>query len=184
MTMDSKLVAVSGKAGSGKDYVTDILVDMLTNTYGVSAVKIPWALRVREEIEEMLGVLSPQLYHKPTTPDIRALLQFWGTDYRRGQDPDYWVKEGMRLARESYAEVIFFPDTRFHNEANAVRLADGMSVRVDAPKFRRENRIGKTREHASETDADSLTVDFVIDNSKDKRPKMPSALFSWLVARP
>ena len=67
------------------------------------------------------------LYAKPTPPLIRKLLQWWGTDFRRRQDSDYWLKAH---AQEMYDTFTFYPihnhkliiidDVRFPNEVDYI----------------------------------------------------------------
>lgn len=149
-------VGFTGYAGAGKDFVADAVE--LAIHRNVAVEKVPWARGVREEIEEAVlgyadgeGGILDRLYQKPTdTEMIRPLLQWWGTDFRREQDPDYWVKWGLKAASESDAHVILFTDTRFPNEVEAIQRAGGFVVNVCAHKSVREERIGKTPAHASE----------------------------------
>lgn len=52
--------------------------------------------------------LSP---YAPRSP--RQILEWWGTDYRRAADPDYWVRQ---VAEKDGPLII--PDVRFQNEAD------------------------------------------------------------------
>ena len=66
------------------------------------------------------------------------MLQFWGTDFRRAQDPDYWVKrtnEQVQWLRENFREVpadiyIVVSDTRFKNEVAYIKNNGGYYIRV------------------------------------------------------
>jgi hypothetical protein len=78
----------------------------------------------------------------------RALLQWWGTEYRRAESPDYWVnilKERLALEQPKYALI---PDVRFLNE---FMLCD-YTVRMDRPGF----EIDDGRHHISEVGLDAL----------------------------
>ena len=51
----------------------------------------------------------------------RTLLQWWGTEYRRNINPDYWVnKLAARLAKEK-PEIALIIDTRFMNEVKFIQ---------------------------------------------------------------
>ena len=61
------------------------------------------------------------VWHKPTHPKMRRLLQWWGTEYRRSRFPDYWV------SRIDIPELvnIAITDIRFRNEAKWVQQQGG-----------------------------------------------------------
>ena len=51
----------------------------------------------------------------------RTLLQWWGTEYRRSVEPNYWVDRlAERLAKEK-PEIAFITDMRFPNEWDFIR---------------------------------------------------------------
>jgi deoxynucleotide monophosphate kinase-like protein len=60
----------------------------------------------------------------------RTLLQWWGTDYRRTQDQDYWVKRLSETFRVLQPDIALVTDVRFPNEADAIKRAGGYLVRV------------------------------------------------------
>lgn len=73
----------------------------------------------------------------------RELLQLFGTEYVRSLDNDYWVNATMKNIRDTGHDHIV-ADVRFENEANAIRKAGGLVVRII-----RDGRIDEA-EHASE----------------------------------
>jgi hypothetical protein len=46
----------------------------------------------------------------------RLLLQWWGTEYRRSVDQDYWVKKVAQRLEEERPEICLLTDVRFPNE--------------------------------------------------------------------
>jgi energy-coupling factor transporter ATP-binding protein EcfA2 len=54
------------------------------------------------------GEMDP--WAKPTHPVMRKVLQLWGVEFRRNEDPDYWVK------RVVSGEKLVYTDVRFPNE--------------------------------------------------------------------
>lgn len=94
----------------------------------------------------------------------RSLMQIWGTDYRRGQDPDYWVKKA-KAKIDATEGLIFIDDVRFESEARMILKAGGALIRVDRPDGPRIS----TPWHESETALDSFE-DFTlhIDNDQDE----------------
>jgi hypothetical protein len=79
----------------------------------------------------------------------RALLQWWGTEFRRAKDPDYWVKKTMQQIAEDAPDVALICDLRFPNEAEGIRAAGGYIVRV-----RRMGYVSDVPQHVSETALD------------------------------
>jgi hypothetical protein len=67
---------------------------------------------------------------KYETGKPRTLLQWWGTDYRRKQDPDYWVKRLTETLEREQPEVALITDVRFPNEADAIHAMGGKVVKV------------------------------------------------------
>ncbi len=62
---------------------------------------------------------------------FRQTLQLWGTEYRRRQDPDYWVK---RLEEKLVGlEKVVIDDVRFLNEVEMVQRLGGRVIRIDRP---------------------------------------------------
>lgn len=70
----------------------------------------------------------------PRSP--RQILQWWGTEYRRAEDPQYWVKAlAGRLAarRDGGQERFVITDCRFANELTYVHAMGGKLWRLDRP---------------------------------------------------
>lgn len=68
----------------------------------------------------------------PRTP--RQILQWWGTEYRRAQDPDYWVKATrqrlVHYINEQREQRFVITDCRFPNEAQAIQAMGGQLWQV------------------------------------------------------
>lgn len=92
------------------------------------------------------------------TPKPRSLLQWWGTDYRRAQHPDYWVKRLKATLDAHEPEVALITDVRFPNELEAIRSWGGVYVEVvntNAPDV-------SVHEHSSEAALDGVQPDYLI----------------------
>lgn len=107
------------------------------------------------------GVLRPWVTYDPDAPmddplcpygKQRSLLQWWGTNYRRDQDPDYWVKKTMKRIAQDNPEVALVCDVRFENEVIGLRDAGGYVVRVRRVGFAPEGP-----QHESEKALDHFT---------------------------
>ena len=99
-------------------------------------------------------------------PDVlvftpRALMQWWGTEFRRAQDENYWVTQTLAVASKEPGLWVI-SDCRFPNEAAAIRAAGGVLVRIDRP----DGPIPSNPDHPSETGLDDWpSWDIMISNS-------------------
>jgi hypothetical protein len=96
-----------------------------------------------------------------TAVTVRRILQWWGTEYRRAQDPDYWTKAwGRKVEQYDLSSIcILVDDVRFMNELNVIRAHGGLIVKIERPGFLGANN------HASETSLDGFTAwDAVVVN--------------------
>lgn len=76
--------------------------------------------------------LALQEWIEEPKASVRRLLQVWGTEYRRWQDEDYWVK-ALRawLACREPGENVVVDDVRFRNEAELIHERGGLLVRLE-----------------------------------------------------
>lgn len=88
--------------------------------------------------EEFIGVAEQFIAHEPRHLHEQALsprqiLQWWGTEYRRAQDPDYWIKQATNFIYQMrrippYPELrpALFAETgtRFENERGWIMGSD------------------------------------------------------------
>ena len=81
---------------------------------------------------------------------VRRILQWWGTEYRRNQDPDYWTKAWSRKVEQFDLENthVLIDDVRFMNELSTIKSHGGLIVKIERPGFDGANN------HASETSLD------------------------------
>jgi len=168
-----RLFGVSGKAQSGKTTFANHAISLFGGT------KISLADSVKEEVSEFLetcGVYFEQrnLYGSAADREeifynrefmnlntdlkpllkpymsYRGLLQVWGTNYRRAQDPQYWVKKAQEKIQKTDG-LIFIDDVRFPDECEMVHAENGATIRVSRPGGPRI----KESEHISETALDA-----------------------------
>lgn len=157
------------KARRGKDTA----VQVICRAFPYLASPYAFADVLREEIRVMqldqymqdgmpMGEWSPSkgmkylcewagVHYVPGAEKQRALLQWWGTEFRRNQDPDYWVKAlHKRIARERPTFALI-SDMRFLNEFNFCHYR----IRMDRLGF----EIDDGQHHISETGLDTLPED-------------------------
>lgn len=90
---------------------------------------------------------------KEKPPIMRALMQNYGTEVRRSGDPDYWTRRWKDTLPDGNVVV---DDVRFMNEAEAVREAGGIIVRIE------RSDISFGGHHSSETEQDGIIPNAVI----------------------
>ena len=91
------------------------------------------------------------------------LLQWWGTEYRRAQDPEYWTKQ-WKAAVNPKADIVFSTDMRFINEAQAVKELGGYTIQVNRLNVDGTKFVDTSRDplHPSETQLDGYNYDYRI----------------------
>lgn len=62
----------------------------------------------------------------------RTLLQWWGTEFRRSINPNYWVDRTAEIIAKEQPEAALITDVRFSNELDFIRK-HGAAIRVDRP---------------------------------------------------
>lgn len=100
--------------------------------------------------------------YDPRSP--RWVLQRWGTEFRREQNPDYWVHIVERWVRRQMGvgyDRFVITDVRMPNEAQLVHRLGGKLLRVHRPDV--APMAPDTADHSSEAHA-ALAVDGVIHN--------------------
>ncbi len=72
-----------------------------------------------------------------TAVTVRRILQWWGTEYRRAQDPDYWTKAWERKVQQYDLDSIhvLIDDVRFMNELQTIKGQGGVVVKIERPGF-------------------------------------------------
>lgn len=113
---------------------------------------------VQREPNPEISTLAPYGKHP-------KLLQWWGTEYRRTQDPNYWTDK-LFASIPSNLDIALVTDVRFPNEADGIKQRGGYNIQV-----RRLNEDGgpfysidRPQEHPSEIALDYYNWDFRIAN--------------------
>lgn len=153
------LIGLTGSAGSGKDTIADILIDrwdfVRIKVAEPLRAECAWALatgeaplNAPEDIRHILSLgAAVDVYAKPTSPEARRLLQYWGADYRRAQNQDYWIEKLVDSIIGLTEINLVVTDIRFHNEAQSVIDLSGSIWQVQRPTTL---LTGETANHKSE----------------------------------
>jgi len=188
------LVGFAGKAGAGKTSIAHALARRLKERPQTSTCVRSFADAVRDELRDLyfgrplnsppslkaktiaaaIGQyyltlrkkdITELLYIKPPAPLVRWLLQWWGTSYRRAQDPNYWVTAFFTKSRLFLPPVknrfILIDDVRFPNEVEAIRRHNGSIFWVHNPAPVRF-LTGKQARHPSENSLHPYYCDFTV----------------------
>jgi hypothetical protein len=175
-------ILLSGKKFAGKDTAFEHIARVVK---GRPVVKWKWATALRQEAVTALAAIGVHVtvedLEDSATKDLYVpFLQWLGTDLRRSQDPDYWVKKSMDciLNYEEWPAPFWVnTDTRFVNEVEIPRQHGFICIRLEVSPETQRERAAKLnsvlteekRLHASETKLDGYTqFDAVIDTNRHK----------------
>jgi hypothetical protein len=121
-------------------------------------------------VQLCLANTFPILLNEPQRP--RFVLQFWGTEFRRTQDPEHWCKEvAKRIADIKHRGfgLAIITDVRFLNEANMIKDRGGSIWKIYRPNVVIK---GSARAHGSEREMESMRVDATFTNDSIERLQM------------
>lgn len=108
----------------------------------------------------------------------RQIMQWWGTEYRRRKDPNYWVSKARQTVNWTLktlrASAIVLTDVRFDNEAELVRSLGGEIWQVKRPGC--DVASGA---HTSEVTGAAFAPSVVINNCFDVRHLQGVVLSAW-----
>jgi hypothetical protein len=118
-------VALSGKAGSGKTTLANILCEKMAGRE-MWPTQLSFGDHVKAELFRLHGI-------RKGDPGSREALIGLGA-LRRNEDPDYWVKlvEAQLDSLSPYGVVPVVTDLRFTNEKERMAGRGLVTVRVDA----------------------------------------------------
>lgn len=148
-------IVLTGEPGSGKSTIANALSGIL----GWERRSFAWPLKNEVTVAlswaNGLSSITSQGYefHRirvdmddPEKKDFyRGILQWWGTEFRRGQDEDYWVKQFDALLHETGNYIV--DDCRFNNEMKLLKFYGFKFVRLESGETTRS-----VQAHASEVD--------------------------------
>jgi ABC-type dipeptide/oligopeptide/nickel transport system ATPase component len=158
------IIGLIGLAGSGKTTSAEYLME----NYGFSKINFKDGLirELKQNFPDMLNEMvissgDPRVEDvddlftlKP--PLMRTLMQNYGTEVRRMDNPDYWVDIWVKSISNSWAESVVVDDVRFKNEADAIKLQGGYLIKLNRPD------LSPKTNHTSETEQASIIPDCII----------------------
>jgi hypothetical protein len=162
------VLGLSGWARSGKDTIADYLVDVEGYTkvsFAQPMKEAMYRLNPRITVNEIQNTalrVGIDVYGwdglKERSPDIRGLLQRFGTEVGREMfGENFWVDYALNSIEDG--SKVVFSDVRFPNEADAIRQLGGKVYRVE------RYGVEAANEHISEHALDKYKFDGKIQNN-------------------
>ncbi len=146
-----RLIGIAGKKQHGKDTLAKYLLTQFPSSY-----RIGFADELKEEVADACQVTVPEI--EKNKPLYRPILQWWGTEFRRNKEKDYWLK-AMEEHLECFTEafIILIPDVRFFNEADFIKSRGGILLKVVRTNYPDDNDT-----HASENELNDYEFDHTL----------------------
>lgn len=166
--MSINIIGIVGKKRHGKDTLAKFIEEALRRRNPAAGIVIAhWADPLKDEVARATGVTPGKIEANKSL--FRPILQWWGAEFRRGQDEDYWIKRmGDKIKDAEGVDFMIVPDTRFLNEASTIRGYGGNLFRIVRPPrgLIAELKAWLNRDcHSSEVEQDRIEVDLTIRNN-------------------
>lgn len=177
--MTFKIIGVSGKLGTGKDYVVENFIVPYLHSKGLSTSIVAFADQIKINAATQNNLPIMEMYGDKT-PEIRKMLQIAGTEEGRNKfGEDIWIRYLQNLitlrSLRDKIDVFIITDCRFLNEAEWIKQDSGLLIRINAPD-RNSQRLNNEShgdpelrimisKHPSEISLDDYVFSHVIDNS-------------------
>lgn len=149
------LFAMSGKMGSGKDTIGELVskglnAEIVNTSFGFlirdeiektiegfnkTSEKKKFAEEVKVSLDDLemisLALTNTTVYER--TDEARFALQYWGTEIRRNQYNNYWIDKMANFIVDtlSKGKSVNVTDARFPNEVDLVKDLGGKIVRLE-----------------------------------------------------
>lgn len=165
-----KLIALTGKAGSGKSTTIECLKDLQHHPLVLNKFAGPLY-----DMQEMIYARIKPVYQRPASfVKDRTLMQLIATEWARKTISDtMWVDlwkieiENFQKASNNLAiEPIFVcDDLRFDNEAETVKSLGGHIIQIVSIKVDERNVAQGILGHSSENGIDLKYIDYIVENN-------------------
>ncbi len=111
----------------------------------------------------------------------RKVLQFFGTEAGRHNDPFMWIMALSAYMQERQPQFLLVPDLRFRNEMAWVRSVGGDTVWVNRSDFKTDD--AQAKRHVSETELVGAKFDYELhcEDNLDELRRLSHELFEHIV---
>lgn len=172
-----RVIALSGKIGSGKDFLMDNVVKKFLESSNFVHLSFADQLKVMLMTKE--GLTFEECYVKKT-PKSRLLMQKFAEEERK-KDSEIWIKymkNWMTVQASRGVEYVLITDLRYRNEYEFLKSINACIIRIEWWTRTREKILEESggdpdifreiSEHISETDLDSIKFEEVIQNGDSR----------------
>lgn len=165
------LIGISGKIGSGKDTLAELIIKN-----DPSFVQKRFADKLKEIVMILGGVSHEDAYSqegknkfvKEFGMTIGQMQQTLGTEVFGAWDEETWIKalfSGYGSDQGSRKPNWVISDVRFKNEADRIKLHGGILIRLNGDPAKVRENSNRDLNHASETSLDEYPhFDYVYNN--------------------
>lgn len=179
-----KIILISGKARSGKDYLSQLLKERLEKD-GLKVFKTAFADKLKEylcilfnlSLEELNNLKNSEVPFTKNGLTMRNLLQKFGTDiFTNKIDKFFWIKETAKEIIDKNPDIVIISDLRFKDEIeiNKFVCASQIAVRIIS-----EDSI-QSSSHISENDLNDYTFDYYFKNDYSRTTETIEKLYNLL----
>ena len=156
-----KILIISGKAGSGKTFVTEQIKQAYEKIYGWRVAIIAYADPLKMVAQNIYG------WDGIKGPTGRALLQHLGTDVVQKNNKHCWANCVIEIIKglESEFDLFIISDGRFLHEVDYMK--ETLPANYDIVTLRVEGNSslkGEAAQHLSETELDDYDFDYYFPN--------------------
>ena len=166
---ESMLIGISGKLGSGKDYILHQVIIPVLEKWNNSYLHLNLADQIKVNVMTHNAISYDDVYIQKTQ-ETRRLLQLEGTEYGRDKyGYDIWVNyfhHWKTVFEQRGIQFILCSDVRFKNEFNYFKQHNTFLVKIYAPEFNQARLLQESKgdpsimnqiaSHPSECDLDSV----------------------------
>jgi phosphomevalonate kinase len=132
-----KLIGLSGKLGSGKNYIAEkIIAPYFQDKYNI--LIIGFGDQVKNELYARDIALTYDLLYDHKTYESRKKLQEYATEYGRDKyNQDMWIR-GLDMQIETFVKrspkevMVIICDVRFVNEADYIKKKNGYLFKINS----------------------------------------------------
>ena len=178
----TKIIALSGKIGSGKNYISENIIFPYLRSLNLNVVMLAFADDLKVLCYSKDNVSYERLFVNKDTQS-RLLLQQRG-DEEKKVDNDIFIKMldcRIKMMVDRKVDIILITDVRYKRELQFLHSKDVITIRINSPqrtinKIKEECKVvkedmDKILNHSSETDLDNENSFYYIFNNDYENEK-------------